>query len=289
MQVTLSTEGLRRRTPNVYDDDFTFIVENQEYHCPTYIATFLSPRIHGILASDSTVRHFEIATNDPFGEFKHFLGLGEGMDLPITKANLTFYRSICLELWNRELFHSISRAFGDHLTTRSVVDRLAFLVKTDEPYDVEVAFCAAHFFEIDLRRLGELDLSVIWSILTHPDLKLFDEDLLYDFVRKLCETDLGHASLFECVRFDYLSPDSINTFLELVYSSFDILTFPVWAAVSARIALPVSPCVPNDRIVRSSYETDEGETAQFHTSADANSLWFEFDNSSSESASSTSV
>jgi hypothetical protein len=296
MHIGLSAKGLARRMPNLYDNDFTFLVGAEEYVCPTYIATFLSPRIHGILASDPTVRHFVIATNDPFGDFKRFLDLGEGLDLTMTKPNLGFYRSICLELWNRELFNSLFGASGDYLSCQNVADRLAFLVKTDEPYDTEIAFCAAHFFEIDLGRLAELDLPVIWSILAHPDLKLSNEDSLYDFVRGLCKTDMIHASLFECIRFDYLSSESINSFIEIVDSSFDILTFPVWAAVSARIALSALPRAPNDRLVYSlcTQQDCKGhtETTLFHVdseiSSDSNSLELEFNSSSTGSSSSMS-
>jgi hypothetical protein len=35
----------------------------------------------------------------------------------------------------------------DYLSCRNVVDRLAFLVKTDDPFDIEMTFCTARFFE----------------------------------------------------------------------------------------------------------------------------------------------
>jgi hypothetical protein len=249
MEVGLSEKGFAHLPRKNYSDDFTFIVGDQLYSCPSFIASFLSPRIGGLLRADPTIDHFVITTEDPSVEFPHFLSLAEGLTVTVTELNSNFFRSICRELKNVELFENITGSMANILNLDTVLDRLEFLFERQELCESEIEFCSAHFFELDLLRLGMLEFECIWQIVSHPGLKLREEDCLYTFVESLYVRDSRYSILFEYIRFDYLSSQAMESFVELVQESFEILTYPVWQALSPRLSLFVSPECDNHRLI----------------------------------------
>jgi hypothetical protein len=72
-----------------------------------FIAAFLSPRLAELQMSDPTLHDIVIETPDPNHYFENFLNLGFGSCLRVTTENWLFIRSICNELWNREVFDCI--------------------------------------------------------------------------------------------------------------------------------------------------------------------------------------
>jgi hypothetical protein len=42
-EISLSTKGFRNLPRNVYENDFTFIVGENRYYCPSFLACLLSP------------------------------------------------------------------------------------------------------------------------------------------------------------------------------------------------------------------------------------------------------
>jgi hypothetical protein len=97
-----------------------------------------------------------------------------------------------------------------------------------------------------------MPFEVISAILSHSSLRLKDEDSLYAFLRSQFDKDRNFSSLFEILRFEYLSCESMTSFLDIVADSFDILTIPIWLAISHRLSLAVSPNHQNDRLAESS-------------------------------------
>jgi hypothetical protein len=64
VEIKLSAKGLGNLPANVYENDFTFIVGENHYHCPSFLASFLSPRICRLQMNDCTIREFVIETED---------------------------------------------------------------------------------------------------------------------------------------------------------------------------------------------------------------------------------
>jgi hypothetical protein len=128
---------------------------------------------------------------------------------------------------------------------------MQFLFEIHGTYEREVEFCSSHFFELETSRLRELNLEVVSEIISHELLKLGDEDSFYELMKNLVCEESRYSSLFEYVRFEYLSCESICLFIEMIGTSFEFLTFPIWEALCYRLALPVSPKTSNDRVVKS--------------------------------------
>jgi hypothetical protein len=63
--VHLSSRGLANLGNNVYENDFTFVVGEERYQCPSFIATFLSPRIAQQQLIDPTIEEYKIESADP--------------------------------------------------------------------------------------------------------------------------------------------------------------------------------------------------------------------------------
>jgi hypothetical protein len=61
--------------------------------------------------------------------------------------------------------------------------------------------------------------------------------------------DSRFFSLFENVRFEYLSSESMQSFIALITESFDLLTFPIWRALCPRLSFSVSIEPSVDRFI----------------------------------------
>jgi len=118
--VALSARGLSQVPANESSNDFTFLVGDATYRCPTFVADFLSPRIAELHSVDDSIRTFSIETNDAHGLFADFLSLGRGESLALTESNRAFYISIAKELRNRELCEGIAKLVNLHLRTSRI-------------------------------------------------------------------------------------------------------------------------------------------------------------------------
>jgi hypothetical protein len=126
LQVALSAKGLANIPRNIYENDFTFILGEDKYQCPSFIAAFLSPRIVQLQVSDSTLREFVIVTKDPEHYFHNFICLAESCRMTVAHQNSEFFRSIYHELWNEDGLNSIIKCYGNDMTRNTVCDRLTF-------------------------------------------------------------------------------------------------------------------------------------------------------------------
>jgi hypothetical protein len=234
LKVQLSSAGLSNIQNNLYENDFTFIVQNECYHCPSFIAEFLSPHISRLRSNDPTLQQYEIDASDPTHEFSSLLALGHGTPLTITKSNQALLEKFCGCLRNRELYNSIVHAFESELSCENVISRLNFLSETECDFSEELEFASSHFWELLKLDLSSLNAALIDQIVTDPLLRLADEDSLWHF--------LFHSSLFTAcpsllysVKYEYLSTESMTEFVDFVASSVDFLTPGLWEAIRGRL------------------------------------------------------
>jgi hypothetical protein len=146
---------------------------------------------------------------------------------------------------------SLFDCYEGDMTCDNVFNRLTFLVAAHEPDNGEVEFCSSRFFELETSSLHEMPFEVICEIISHPSLKLRNEDSLYEFIKSLVVDESRYSSFFERIRFGYLSSESMCSFIEVIQKSFDFLPLPIWDADYDRLPLSVSPMTSNDRLVES--------------------------------------
>jgi hypothetical protein len=245
VEIGLSAKGLGNLPRNLYENDFKFIVGDTEYRCPSFVACFLSPRICSLQRNDPTIREFHLDAPDPNHYFESILNLCTGVHSHFPR-NEPFVRQISCTLWNAELYESISGTLGGDLTIETVIDRIRFQIEVGETCESEIAFCASHLYELESKDLCSLPSEVFSAIISHKSIRLKDEDSFYSMIHsRICE-DRSFASLLEFVRFEYLSAESIRSFIEFMNESFDRMTIGIWASVCRRLSSAISVEVLND-------------------------------------------
>jgi hypothetical protein len=194
-----------------------------------------------IQASDPTLRDIVIETLDPNHYFKLCFSLGFSSQLIIRTGNSEFIRSICRELWNQEVLECSITGREGELACDPVFDHLTFLIAAGQNYEKEIASCSSHFGKLDSSRLCKLNLEVLELNISNGPLRLKDEESPFAFLRTRFLDDSSSSSLFEFQRFEYLSYDSMQLFLEIIDGSFDLFTIRLWVSICCPLSLSVSP------------------------------------------------
>jgi hypothetical protein len=76
IEISLSAKGFRNLPGDVWENDFG---ENR-FYCPSFLASFLSPRICDLQKKGSTLREFYIETKEPTHSFEKLLQVRCGFD-----------------------------------------------------------------------------------------------------------------------------------------------------------------------------------------------------------------
>jgi hypothetical protein len=232
--VTLSAKGLRNIIRENYQNDFKFIVGERNYDCPSFVAEFLSHRISKFRRNDCTISEIEIESRDVSNCFEKFLSLGFGSSVLFEESDSAFLRSICIELESIELYESLFMD-GEELNERNIIERLKYGELIGHSCESEIEFAASHFSVLDQSSLCELNVSMIFEILGKKSLILRSEDCLYEMISSLISTNACYSMLLECVKYEYLSRDSIESFINIICESFEFLTLDVWHHLRSRL------------------------------------------------------
>jgi hypothetical protein len=250
IEIGLSAKGLGNLPRNVYENDFTFVVGDSQYCCPSVVACFLSPRICDLQRNDPTIQEFHIDTPDPNHSFESILKLCSGSGLPF-RRNDAFVRLISHELGNGELYEAITANLTDELSVENVIARLRFSFELGDGCAPEIEFCSSHFCELEAEDLRSLPFALFSAIISRKSILLADEDSFYSIIHSRICDDSDFFSLFEYVRFEYLSSASIHSFIELMNESINRMTIGLWGSVCRRLSFPISPELSHDRFMAS--------------------------------------
>jgi hypothetical protein len=240
-RLSLSAKGLQRLESVNHERDFTFIVGNERYFCPSFVAEFLSPRISSLRSQDITIDEFFIQTEDSNHQFESLLSLGLGCELSHSGKGLAFVRSVCGELWNHELFEQTFTHNKGEITEEELKARVEFLSGLDGTCGFDIPAVASHFHRFSVSDFDHLSRSVVESILSDGSLVVRYEDSVFDVVHRLASSDDSYFGLLEFVRFEFVSVDCIARAFEFISNSFESLTLGIWSSLGRRLTLPVTP------------------------------------------------
>jgi hypothetical protein len=199
--VSLSASGLTHLPITCYANDFTFIVGSRSYFWPWFLAGFLSPRLSRLRSTDSIIE-----TRDAADYFEHFVSLCRGSTLIVEDSTRRLFQSICCELGNFELLHSISDLKEPKSNVTEVFEDLFVISESvfssdfDEFVKNLISFCSSHFNELmesSMTQLTKLNLSLIEAIISRESLKLRNEDSLYFFIKDRIEENREFSKLLE--------------------------------------------------------------------------------------------
>jgi hypothetical protein len=124
LEAKLSANGMRNIAISRVENDFNFVVGDNRYSCPWFVAAFLSPKIAQLHALDPSICEFYLETKDHKHEFEKFLSLGCLLSFVIDDENLMVMRSIVRELGNCELYGLIVDGLEGDLNVSNVFERL---------------------------------------------------------------------------------------------------------------------------------------------------------------------
>jgi hypothetical protein len=234
-------KGLQRLENVNHEKDFAFIVGDERYHCPSFVAEFLSPRVASRRSQDITIDEFIIETEDPDHHFGTLLSVGFGREVSFTEPALRFVRSVCRDLCNSELFEQTLKSKDGEVSESELKTRLEFLSGVNGSCDCDVSAVASHFCDFSVSDFDGLSPSVIEAILSDSGLVLQDEDSLFEVIHRRASTDLSYFGLLEFVRFEFLSDHCMKRAIEFISSSFGSFTFGIWSSLQTRLTLPVEP------------------------------------------------
>jgi hypothetical protein len=217
----LSATGLANIAESKVENDFTFIVGNESYSCPWFVADFLSPRIAHLHVSDPSINEIEMKTEDPDNQFKQFLSFGRGSQVEVTDANRRFLISVASELGNYELYFSLY----DHFDGNVAVSTFCDIFKPSEIGDFiserAVNYLASHFFELDVSFVNDLPITILEEIVSNSSLTLVSEDRLYDIISSNFEKGVEFVALLEHVQFEFLSIHRFRSFVQWSCDHFE--------------------------------------------------------------------
>jgi hypothetical protein len=245
-QLKLSASGMANIAPSKTENDFTFIVGNDSYPCPWFVAAFLSPRIGHLHSIDPTFNELEIETEDPDHQFESIVSIGRGGSIDIIESNSRFLASVASELGNFELYFSVHDLMQTNGTVSTFCEHFKDWGFTDHFSDDAIDFLAVHFWEFDKSFQSGLPISVLSQIFGHPSLRVESEDWLLDFIVSQIEWNPTFAVLLEFVRFDYLTKFGIDKFIAWSFDHFaDFeMTTPLWRAITKRLSRTATADLP---------------------------------------------
>lgn len=221
----------------VYANDFSFIVNGQEFKTSQLISDLLSPIICRIHANDPTFNVFEVNTKTP-GNFSNILNLFNFKINNIPESELPFLLEVIEILGNDSIEYEESESI--ELT----IDNVFKQIRQHEIHSKfnhnrflkEIEFISSHFFELcDSHEEEFLNISVftLFEILSCESLELESEDQLLKFADSLYKRDDKYSILYEAVFFENVSALAMKEFLSLFDS--DDMTAATWDRLKKRL------------------------------------------------------
>jgi hypothetical protein len=233
-------------------DDFTFIVGDCRYLCPFFVADFLSPKIAYQHDIEMTICEYVVETHDPQKHSEEIISLGRDGSLNLNSSNDSFVISLSEELDNEELLILIliedeSCESGEDI----VIGRLCRPRRMNFGFGRDVEFAAKNFHKISTTSMKKLNVSILSMIMKSSELNIRSEDVHFENICELVECDREYFSLFEFVRFEWISTSNGKRFFDVVGSEMmaSELSIGILRSFSRRHILPVPPTGVNDRVV----------------------------------------
>ena len=218
----------------VYNNDFSFIVNGEEFKTSKLISDLLSPIICQIHLNDPTFDLFIINTHET-GNFSQILDLLSFKQNNLPDNELSFILEVLEILDNQSIeFNESNEAI--ELT----VDNIFSFIKEHEKHPKfyndrlhqEIEFVSSHFNELwdaHEEEFEKISLLTLNSIFENEKLKLESEDLLLRIVNKLYMKDVKYSILYETILFENVSVEAMKDFIS-IYDNND-MTASVWRQI----------------------------------------------------------
>lgn len=236
-KIQLKTSRLKSIPFNSYDD-FTFIVNGEQFKTNRLFADLISPKISQIHFTDPTKDSFIINTISK-GDFSIILNLINFEEKKFNETEIEFITEI-IELLGEGSINISIKPKNTKITTSNVFKLLHKHQSNPEIYSKsiskEIEFISLNFYEFceeNFKEISKLDINTIIEIINNSKIQINDEDQLLSFINKLYSNDERYSILYEYVYFKNASQTAMNEFIDVF--NINDLTNETWISLSNRL------------------------------------------------------
>lgn len=227
---------------NIYEKDFSFIVNGEEFKTSRIIADLLSPIISRNHLTDPTINTYTINTQYS-GDFSQILKLLNFESMNITNDDIPFFSEVIEKLG----YGFIEFDFNTdtiELTIDNVLNFLHVHEKNRKFYSQiitkEIAFVSSHFAELyenQEESMKYLSIETLIDVINNDQLRLENEDQLLKFVNELYSQNSDYSILYETVLFSNVSSENMKEFITI----FDLndISNSIWKLLSKRLCYEI--------------------------------------------------
>lgn len=228
---------------HLYQNDFTFIVNGEEFKTNRIISDLISPKICQYHFTDTTIDSFTIKTVNK-GDFSHILKLANFEFFEFPSKEFPFISEV-LEILGNNLIDVLYTGEGEELTINNIID----LIRMHEnpkfnclhSLESEIEFASenlSELFEKKEEELTKLDITSLLKIFNNEKLILKDEDQLLSFINHLYSKSEEYLPLYETVIFSNASSKAMNEFIEVI--NMNDITNSMWIELSNRLKIDLT-------------------------------------------------
>ena len=235
MIAKIGIDNINRIAFDKFEKDFSFIVNGKVYRTSSVVANVLSPRISDIFKQNINLSFYRISTKCK-ADFNRIIQYGEMRSIKIKKKEIQYFRNIMKLLGNSNEVFRLSKEIQDDISFENVFERIQIKKELEMSFDDEIAFISKnlHYFHTNYpQQIFSLDFDTLERILSNIQLRVSEEDELFDIILQLYLKSKDYAPLFSYVIFMNLSTQSLRKFGQ----HFDIndLNISIWKSVFNRL------------------------------------------------------
>ena len=270
--IKLSTNSILQVPIRNYEEDFTFLVNGEEFHTSKLVADLLSTKLSNEHFSDPTINHMIINTRTR-GNFQTILDLINFNERSINDESLSFIREVFeqLEPSNIEIKTNYIELTIDNVISelkKHESQRSLYSTRFEE----EVEFLSSHMYEVSETRYEEIETlssDTIESVINNSKLQLESEDQLLCLVNFLYSKSRENSKLYEFVDFVQVETGSMESFSCIIDK--EDLTICTWRNLLSRMTHDIKK-KENEKSTRININQNENDR---NDRSDSKSVLFE--------------
>lgn len=225
-----------------YENNFTFIVNNERFLTNHLVSDLISPKISKMHAIDATIEKYYINTNST-GDFNTILKLATFHEQQISKNDIPFIIEVLEKLENTTSVEFNIKEY-DEESNNSILSSLKSLSKYQEypnfynkKISEKVDTISSQIYKMNeegKKIFKTLDFYIIEKIINNSNLSIESEDQLVELIIELCLKKSKFCELFSYVYFVNVSSDVMKKFFNHIMP--DELTREAWTSLSERLS-----------------------------------------------------
>lgn len=242
--IKLETTAIMHVPIRNYEQDFTFIINNEPFKTSRLVADLLSPKISKYHITDPTINEYKINTTSK-GDFNMIINFVQFNKITLRDEDLPFIVEIIENLETTPesiLFETDTLVDNDdEFNISNVIQRLQEHLKFTHFYSnqitIEIDTISENFYRTsaeDKERICTLGFKTISRIINNSKLQIESEDDVVEMINKLYNENSKFVQLYSYVLFCNVSNEKMKEFVDIIF--YDDFTSEVWKSVSLRLS-----------------------------------------------------